>query len=256
MKEIFSSGGGTQSTYIAVLILQGRLPRPDVSVIIDTERERSAVWEYFERWTKPAFEKAGMEFHRVKKSQFTDIDLWSGKDGNTLEIPAFTNQTGEIGKLPNFCSHEWKTRVMNRFVRSLGIPTKLQKRWIGFSTNEKRRVNRILLGEEFKKGRIRLPLVHDIPTTREEAIQGVLDFGWPMPPRSACWMCANQQDEEWIDLKDNWPADFEEACKLDESMRERDPFAFLHSSCVPLREVKFETRPDDERQCGSGGCFV
>jgi hypothetical protein len=38
-RRLWSSGGGTQSTAIAVLILQGRLPKPDLAVIVDTERE-------------------------------------------------------------------------------------------------------------------------------------------------------------------------------------------------------------------------
>ena len=42
---IWSCGGGTQSAAIAALIVQGRLPIPDISLMVDTEREKSGTWE-------------------------------------------------------------------------------------------------------------------------------------------------------------------------------------------------------------------
>jgi len=39
MTEVFSTGGGTQSTAIAGLIVQGLLPKPEICVIADTGRE-------------------------------------------------------------------------------------------------------------------------------------------------------------------------------------------------------------------------
>ena len=34
--NLWSSGGGVQSSAIAVLIAQGKLPKPDIAVMIDT----------------------------------------------------------------------------------------------------------------------------------------------------------------------------------------------------------------------------
>jgi len=257
MKDIFSSGGGTQSAYTSVLIIQGRLPKPDVAVIVDTERENSEVWAYHEKFVVPGLASVGVKIHRVKKSDYTSIDLFSGRFGTTLMIPAFTNQTGEVGKLTNFCSHKWKRRVRERFVRELGIPTKEQRTWICFSTDEARRVNRMMLTQEYSRGYIRFPLVHDVPSTREESIQGVIDFGWDRPPRSACWMCPNKTDAEWVQSKEETPEDFKKAIFLEWEMQLEDPNAFLHKSCVPINEVKFSpTEAQTERGCGSGGCFV
>ena len=39
MTNIWNYGGGAQSCAIAVLILQGRLPKPDFAVIADTGRK-------------------------------------------------------------------------------------------------------------------------------------------------------------------------------------------------------------------------
>lgn len=261
--EIFSSGGGTQSSAIAALIVQGRLPKPDFICIVDTERERKSTWEYLDSVVRPALRSVGLEVHRIQKSDFRGtpphgVDFLS-HNGRTVLLPAFSNQTGDIGKLDGFCSDKWKVRPRQRFVREvLGIPTNQQRNWIGFSTNEARRAVRMMKGEEYRSGLIRFPLIHDIPHTREQAIKVVEDMGWPTPPRSACWNCPNQGDDEWADLKWNSPEEFRMACELEKEVQEKDPFAWFHKSCVPLGEVDFGTGLDPlaDRACSSGGCFT
>lgn len=73
---------------------------------------------------------------------------------------------------------------------------------------------------------------------------------------SACWMCPNHHNGEWLRLKLEQPAEFEKACALEDEIRQRDPHAWLHRSCVPLREVDFEQPDLFSRPCDSGVCFV
>lgn len=251
--EIFSSGGGTQSACIAALIVQGRLPKPDYAVIVDTERERPAVWEYHDAVIKPALASVGVTIHRVPKSDFATVDIWSkGKGGTTL--PVFFRG----GKAPTHCSNEWKVRVLNRFMRSLGVPTDRQRRWIGFSMDEGSRYARMMLGVDAIAGRVRFPLIQDVPLKRQQAIQVVRDMGWPEPPRSACVMCPNQTQKEWRDLKINYPVAFKEAVELEREVRIKEPQSFFHQSCVPLDEVDFGNEDDlfAGERCNSGMCFV
>ena len=260
MIEVFNSGGGTQSTAIAALIIQGRLPKPDFVVIADTGRERQSTWDYMDTVTAPALRAVGIEVHRPTRDQYAynHQDLWN-KNGKTLLIPAFTDQTvGSVGKLDGFCSSWWKVEVTQNFLRrEYGIKKREVRKWIGFSLDEVRRALRMMVTKDYKEGRIRLPLIDDIPMRRQASIDLVTrEMGWPRPPRSMCWMCPNQSDEEWQDMP---PEEFELACQLDETMREKDPCAWLHASCVPLREVTFDTEPDlpgFERACRSGVCFV
>ena len=63
--QIWSSGGGVQSTAIAALIVQGKLPKPDIAVIADTERELSTTWKYIEEVTGPALASVGVTLYRV-----------------------------------------------------------------------------------------------------------------------------------------------------------------------------------------------
>ncbi|TEF41850.1 hypothetical protein, partial [Pseudomonas aeruginosa] len=84
--QIWSSGGGTQSSAIAALICQGELT-PDLSIIVDTEREMSTTWEYLDRWVLPALDAAGVKLNRVAKSSYATVDLMRNDD---VLIPAFT----------------------------------------------------------------------------------------------------------------------------------------------------------------------
>lgn len=249
--EIFGSGGGTQSACIAALIIQGRLPKPDYAVIVDTEREHPAVWEYHDSIIKPELAKVGVAIHRVPKSEFATVDIWSGKH---LLLPVFHNN----GKATAFCSDKWKVRVISRFLRSHGVPTNRQRRWIGFSLDEGSRYIRMKLGPDAMKGRIRFPLIEDIPLTRQQAIQEVEKMGWPRPPRSACWMCPNHTQREWRDLKLNWPVEFQKAVELEREVRAKEPSSFFHPSRLPLDEVDFGNEDDlfSGARCNSGMCFV
>lgn len=138
MANIFSSGGGTQSAAITALIVQGRLPKPDFVCIVDTERERKTTWQYLDAVIRPALRSIGVEVHRVRKSEWGSkpahgVDYLS-HNGNTLLLPAFTSQTGEVGKLPGFCSKTWKVEALQRYARTaLGVPTNEQRMWIGLA---------------------------------------------------------------------------------------------------------------------------
>lgn len=62
--QIWASGGGVQSAAIAALIVQERL-RPDLAVIVDTEREQSTTWAYMDDVIAPALSKVGVTLRQV-----------------------------------------------------------------------------------------------------------------------------------------------------------------------------------------------
>lgn len=261
LTEIFSSGGGTQSACIAALIIQGRLPRPDYVCIVDTEHETKTTWEYLDAVIRPALRSIGLEVHRIRKSEWGSkpshgLDYLS-HNGNSILLPGYSNVTGKSGKIGGFCSKTWKVETQQRYVRMvLGIPTKQQRRWIGFSTDEGRRYTRMSLSPDGIAGRVRFPLIEDIPLSRAQAIIEVLSMGWPMPPKSACYMCPNHGDDQWADSKLNRPDEFEKSVEWDRKLREKDPNFFIHQSCVPLDEVDFSRKRPTPETCNSGGCFT
>lgn len=263
MKQIFSSGGGTQSTAISALIVKGILPKPDMVVIADTGRECSETWKYMNKIVAPALLEVGVEVHRVGHNWYnmpTHCRDYISHNGNTLLIGAWTNQNVQVGKLPGFCSSTWKSEPIDRYLsRQHGLKRSQFVKWIGFTTDEWRRAQRILSGEEGRKGLINLPLVQDFPLTRQQAIREVEAMGWPPPPRSRCWMCPNQSFEEWRDLKWNHIEDFENAVDFEGELQIYDPLCWLHKSCIPLEKVDFSkesTLFDSVQYCDSGVCFV
>lgn len=249
--QAWSCGGGTQSAAIAVLICMGELS-PDISIIVDTERETSEVWDYLDKYVHPALQKVGVKLQRIPKSLFANNDLWGGKNDETILIPAFTDENGGIGKLTNFCSGEWKKRVIRRFLNTQYPDGTQFTNWIGFSVDEPKRIF-----QEIGKWQPRFPLIEK-RLRRSDCIKLVERFGWPTPPRSSCWMCPNRAHAEWMHLKHNFPDDWQKAVDFEIEIRKKDDALWLTKSGKPLSELPENTDEPDlfTGRCGSGNCFV
>ncbi|MBU1567755.1 MAG: hypothetical protein KJ630_19285 [Proteobacteria bacterium] len=251
--QIFSSGGGVQSAAITALIVLGELPRPDLAVIVDTEREKSTTWKYLESVTAPALARVGIEIHRVKKSDYATFDLVTcGK----IAIPAFTSASEQVGKLPTYCSGEWKTRVMQRWAtRSQGV--KKAQTWIGFSVDEIGRAARMIKPKPGKWG-VRFPLL-ERNMDRNDCLALVKQIGWPAPPRSSCWMCPNMHMREWREIM-NGP-DRDKVVDFERKIRLKDPDIWLTDQCKPVETADFSIINesmwgDSGAECDSGQCFI
>jgi hypothetical protein len=239
MKQVWSCGGGVQSVAIAALIYTGKIEAPDFSVMADTGYERSSTWEYIEFLQK----KVPVEI--VKASDYATVGLWGGKEKKTLLIPAFTDINGEPAKMGGFCSNEWKRRVIDRWLREQGVTS--FRRWIGFSTDELRRAKNY---DDY------YPLIW-ARMSRNDCLSLIESLGWPMPPRSSCWMCPNHSPQEWREIRasDDW----QKVVAFDEAMREKDPNAWLTRDIQPIDSVDFDSPARDlfeETDCESGVCFV
>ena len=247
--QVWSCGGGTQSGAIAALIRAGKLPTPDFAFMTDTGRERASTWPFVEGFIRPALASVGLELQIVKAADFARLDVYWNE---TVLLPGFTTQGGSVGKLEPFCSGKWKRDVAERWMRSIGIET--ARNWIGISRDEARRIR------NQHRGWLALwyPLIFEVPMTRQQCVELIRAEGWTgQIPHSACYMCPNHSDGEWIDMKTNWPLDFAMACTLEAEMRVKDSHFYLHSSCVPLTEVDFFAQHTmfPERGCTSG-CFT
>lgn len=258
--QIWSSGGGTQSTAIAALIVMGKLPKPDLAVIADTEREMSSTWDYLARYVQPALDSVGVTLHRVKKSQYATKDLYGGKHDDTLLIPGFTTAGDCPGKLPGYCSGEWKRDVIRRWAtKEHGV--RAANLWIGYTIDEMARAKRNSESPRSKgKWESVYPLI-DLNLTRGDCIELVeRDMGWPRPRSSSCWMCPNYNMREWREVRES-PEDWRRAVQFDEYIRKRDPHVWLTSECVPLAEADLSDEQEvmfgrNRGECVSGLCFV
>lgn len=243
--NVLMYGGGRQTVAYCILVAQGKVPPPDRIVIADTGREKSSTWDYMEEVTRPMLAAMGLEIEVAPHSLAT-VDLYA-HNGDLL-IPAYT----ETGKLPTFCSNEWKERVARRYLKAQGVTgyTSL----IGFAYDERNRIK-----DATRKA---FPLV-DLMLTKRDCIEIIESAGYPLPPPSCCWMCPNQSNTSWQFQKENYPDDFAAAVVLEREIDEWDrenggSGMWLHAARIPLDQVDF-TEPDhrdNPRQCGLGMCMV
>lgn len=250
----WSYGGGTQSIAIAILVAQGRLPKPECIVIADTGREASETWEYHEKHTAPLLASVGLRVE-VASHDLATVDLYA-TDGKTI-LPMYTAE----GALRAFCSSEWKKAVLRRFLRSKGYgPKRPVATWIGISLDETER----LKSSDVQWQKNHYPLCFDVPMRRSECIQLVKDYGFPEPPKSSCWMCPYRRNAQWRRLRDHYPEDWRKAVALDAEVRERDPqhALYLHDGRVALADADLgkdeETAalPLFEAGCQAGYCWT
>ena len=245
MTLVWSYGGGTQSAAIAVLILKGELPRPDMIVMADTSREVAETWQYLDNVVRPAGFNIEIAHHLL-----STVDL-QGMNGDLL-IPAFTRRNGRVGKMPTFCSNEWKARVIQRYLRNSGVND--CDIWLGMSTDEMERMKASGLNWYHHV----YPLIEMRPTSRHQCVSIVEGYGWPTPPKSRCWMCPNMSPRAWKGLKQKYPGDFMKAQMLENELREHDPDVYLHELGIPLNQAveQSERQSDMFDGCDSGYCWT
>jgi len=255
--QVLNYGGGKQTVALCVMIAEGVLPRPDHIVIADTSREVQSTWNYIEDHAGPYLAKHDLKIE-VAPHELATVDLYSHQ--GTLLLPVFTAD----GKFSSYCSGEWKTQVMRRYLRSVGVKSATQ--WIGYAFDEKRRWMKAQKGQEERRKageegpwRMSFPLV-ELMLTQADCPVIIRKAGLPVPSKSRCWMCPNQPNVEWRELRDESPEEFEKACVLDEEAREEDfeKSVYLHESRVQLREADLDVadRKEPSRQCTLGTCFI
>lgn len=261
--QVFSSGLGTQSTGICILIYLGVLPKPDLIVAADTGRECSAAIEYSRKHIIPLMKEIDVPFIIKHKDSFPELgktyDLIdeSNETKTDVLLPMFIDNMGDISKAKGFCSHIWKTMTVHRTVNQFFGKKEADKRgidqWIGMSIDEYQRV-KYPVGKWQKQ----YPLVN-MALNRQQVINITQAFGLPKPPRSSCKMCPNRADREWLEMKRDAPEDFQEAVEVERFIHSKGyDNQFIHQSCIPLDQVIFTTEPEgqmDMFEC-SGMCFT
>lgn len=248
--NVWNYGGGTQTAAIAVLVLQGKLPRPDMAVMADTGREIASTWAYLHDVVQPALDSIGLTVEIVPH-EMSRVDLYDSGNRNLLLIPAYTTINGG-GKKPTYCSSEWKRDTMRRYLKRKGI--KNCNVWLGISTDEIERMK----PSDVKWQRHVYPLIEMIPTSRVACAALVESFGWPTPPKSRCWMCPNQSPLMWSDMRKQQPDEFAKAVAFEKEVQQRDEHVWLHKAMIPLVDAVDVTdrQPGLFDGCDSGYCMT
>lgn len=231
----WSYGGGVQSTAMACLVADGRLPRPDLIVMADTGREPRAVWEYLERYVQPLLAPSRVQ---IASHSLATVDLFSTQ-GKVL-MPMYTD--GGKGQLPTYCSVEWKRRVVRRWLRQQGV--KKAALWLGISVDEAHRAK----DSDVKWLTHAYPLL-DLNIKRADCYRIIEEAGLPPAPRSSCWMCPYRGAEEWAALPDD---EFAKAQALEAEVRAKDERVTLLRNGLPLTREN-ATNKSPGVACDQGG---
>ena len=252
--QIWSCGGGVQSAAIGAAIVKGILPKPDIAFIVDTGREASTTWRFFDSQLYPVLKSVGVEIHRVSHS-YSTVDLYS-KNGKSILMPMHSSKDGVPSKLPSYCSNEWKVRAGHRWLREQGI--KRGHMWIGFSTDEIQRLRTDSVGHTPTSNWPHRYVLIEQRMSRNDCIAIAGEVFKDEPPRSSCWMCPNRSPKDWLYLKKNAPADFKKAVELEKELQKFDRDVWLTAELKPLDEVDFNESQGDlfDDDCDSGVCFI
>lgn len=209
---VWSYGGGTQTIAMAILIAQGKLPTPDKIVFADTGDESTETWEWMYERVQPLLARTIYRSIEIATHAWATVDDYA-LNGDLL-VPAYTQN----GKLPTYCSSEWKTYVIHRYLRSWGV--KQCDMWMGMSTDELSRLKASKVKWITKK--YPLCLGYGVCMNRMECTKLVEDTFGMKAPKSACWKCPHRTDPQWQHMKVFYPQDFAKAVKRDYEYRAND----------------------------------
>lgn len=251
--KVLSLGAGVQSTALALMSIDGILPKVDLAIFSDTGWEPMAVYDHLERLTKE-LDKHGVAVDIVNNGNIRDDAL--NPDKKYASMPLHMRGPNGNGVGRRQCTNEYKLVPIKRRIRQLlgaevsgttasGSPKvgrvkgrpgeNFVEMWVGISVDEIERKRDS--GVKYIK-RVD-PLIDLMSVTRSDCIE-YLSKRWPWAvERSACIGCPFHTNDEWRHIRDNSPEEFADAIQFDEELRSNNMRnftneAYLHSSRTPL----------------------
>jgi len=242
--RVLSFGAGTQSSAVLGLIEEGKLPPVDFAVFADTQAEPDEVYAWLEKikaWAKTRIVIA------TAGNLYADVlALAAGEGTRFAPLPLFTAAGDDEGIIRRQCTSEYKIDVVQKAIRHE----------LGYQKGErvKHQIEMLIAMSLEEVGRMRdsrekwitnaYPLIFDVPMHRQQSIEYVKTLGLGTPPRSSCLMCPFHSNDEWKNLRDSEPHNWQKAIELDRAVRKLPRMkseTFLHSSRKPLEEVDLDT---------------
>mgnify|MGYP001608485152 CR=1 FL=1 len=260
--KVLSLGWGVQSFTIAAMVAKGELPSVDYAVHADTTFERQGTYAFAREWT-PWLQEHGIMVVTVQAQR--EPNPLEKVNKQSIMIPAFTlSPNGEKGQTRRQCTHDWKIVPMRHFIRSemagLGIRPSpaVVEMWLGISYDEWQRAR-----DSGVKYIVNVFPLLDRRITRAACVLWLKENNLPVPPKSSCTFCPYRSIQSWRDLKSAGGSDWDQAVKVDTTIRDkRPPFPlYVHPARKPLSAAvvlpqgkQFEL--DLETPCDGGVCWT
>ena len=247
--QVLSFGGGVQSTALLLLVIEGRLPMPDIVIHSDTGSEMPHTAPVI-AWAEKACAKMGVTFKVVRS-----------------HLGALHEAYEKKGALPmvgmRSCTVNFKIAPCNRHIRTI-VGNKngvlLAESWIGISTDE---VTRRQKSKLIWAG-IKFPLLDEVPLSRNQCKELVEKHGLDVK-KSACFVCPYGGVKHFVSLRAYHPALFEVCVRMEATMRVKRPQR-RDGLCPNIRDLsslridsleKYGFDFDGMSTCDpSGGCFL
>lgn len=261
VQRVLSLGAGVQSTTLALLAAEGRLPSLDAAIFADTGWEPAAVYQHLDRLEREVLIPAGIPLYRVTRGNIRNDALDPAH--RFASMPLFVkNQDGGDGMTRRQCSKEYKVSEIKKKVRRLlgcphptPVPPGLYvEQWIGISRDEIGRAK----DSDVKYARNAFPLL-DLDGaadgrggwTRDDCLRYLKASGWESTPKSACIGCPFHGNAQWRRMRDEHPDEWADAVDFDRQIRSGNargtangkPLlgeAYLHRSRVPLDQAPID----------------
>lgn len=258
-----SLGAGVQSSTLYRMAALGEIPGriPDVAIFADTQSEPRWVYEQLD-----SLEADHGDVIPIVRATTGDLgsDLIHGKNstGQRFASVPFWVESRDGAPTPTRrqCTREYKIDVVRRAIRErLGLKSGQRaagkfrvEEWVGISLDEVTRA---------KPSRdswieTRWPLLYDVPMRRSDCLEWCEKHGFPIPKKSAYTFCPYRHDVEYALWRVEEPDLFEEACRIDDAIRESGALIqrgmknpqFVSRSLIPLRDLPPVEELDNREQ--------
>jgi len=259
--RVVSYGGGVQSTALLVLAAQGRIDyRTFMFANVGDQAENPDTLTYVKQIARPYAAEHGIELTDLRwvtrKGETRDLYVDLLAHENSLVIPL--RDSGGFGNRK--CTARYKIEVVARELRRRGATTEHPAVVaMGISTDEIQRAKTGVSKQQPWTTKVN-PLL-DLGLSRSDCRKVIAAAGLPVPPKSSCWFCPFQGQEQWRDRRRRQPELFAKAVALDATLRDRhmalrgDP-AGLASPALPLDDAVADQGVLDLGDCDSGWCMT
>ena len=244
--RVISLGAGVQSSVMALMAAKGEIEdMPDAAIFADTQAEPEEVYTHLDWLEKqlpfPVYRVTAGSLH---EAVVTGVQA----DGHAFNPVPFYIKDGGIGRRQ--CTSIYKIEPVRKKIRELLGVSKgervkagdIVEQWIGISTDE------IVRAKDARDKWCvnRWPLIEK-DMKRHDCLKWFSEhYPERYLPRSACYFCPYQRNDEFRRLRDEDPQSWKKALDVDDAIRDANESKqqFIHRSCQPLSDVDLSTEEE------------
>tara|TARA_R110002020_G_C16109421_1_gene759390 strand:- start:137 stop:925 length:789 start_codon:yes stop_codon:yes gene_type:complete len=241
--NVLSLGAGVQSSTVAMLSVEGIIPKFDAWVFGDPLWEGKEVYQQVE-WLEKQAKKIGTKFYRTSKRDVRDFNRTDGVRTHSIPLHTLNPRTGKKGLLRRTCTYELKILPVEKVIREQIVGLKPRK-WmpndvhinvhLGISTDEMERVTK----SRHKWATHKYPLL-ELKWDRNKCLEWYTETYSKVPPRSACLGCPYHNNAFYKSLTQE---ELNEVIEFDESIRHKSKDGYLYyvsRDRVPIKDLNLD----------------